>query len=56
MAERRDLMSEAQQAIYTAIIEQTKQLDRANGQSVTAEAVKNLAEAYAWATYGNQPH
>ncbi|WP_406424586.1 hypothetical protein OH809_01995 [Streptomyces sp. NBC_00873] len=48
---------QAQQALYEAITDQAKHLTQCKGQGNAAEALKRLAEAYAWiANPGKLPH
>ncbi|WP_445521306.1 hypothetical protein [Streptomyces sp. NEAU-174] len=54
--EQQDTREQAKQAIYAAIAEQAAGLKTSKGQVGAAEALKHLAEAYAWVTYPNQTH
>ncbi|WP_179892161.1 hypothetical protein [Streptomyces sp. rh34] len=54
--EEKSLRAQAQDAIYTEIIENTKELAEYRGSGGTVKALKELAEAYAWVTQPAQPH
>ncbi|NEW74981.1 hypothetical protein [Streptomyces rhizosphaericus] len=54
--EHQDAKEQAKQAIYAAIAEQAAGLKSSRGQTGAAEALKNLAEAYAWVSNTAQPH
>lgn len=48
--------AEVKAVLYTAITEAVIDLRKNAGAAAQAEGLKNLAEAYAWLTYPNQPH
>jgi len=54
--ETTDLKSQAREAIYKAIIAQAENLADYADSKPAAEALNNLAEAFAWLHNGSQPH
>lgn len=57
MSDTPSAKEQAQQALYEAITDQAKHLTQSKGQGNAAEALKRLAEAYAWIAHpGNVPH
>lgn len=56
MADQAPQSGDVKSVLYTAIIEATADLRENAGAAAQAEGLKNLAEAFAWVTYPNQPH
>ncbi|MFE4647716.1 hypothetical protein [Streptomyces sp. NPDC056707] len=56
MADEANLKQQAQNAIYTKIVEAADGIEPAHGPANAAAILKDLAEAYAWATYANNSH
>jgi hypothetical protein len=54
--EEANAQERARTAIYEAIAQQVASLRQAQGQTGAAEALKNLAEAYAWVSSTAQSH
>ncbi|MGW1463865.1 hypothetical protein ACWCPT_05855 [Streptomyces sp. NPDC002308] len=52
----RTAQDEAQNAILTKIKEAAESIDQSRGPQYASAVLKDLAEAYAWATYPGQPH
>ncbi len=50
-----NLREQAKAAIYEGIVEAAAELKKHNGNTQAA-GMRELAEAYAWVTYPNQPH
>ncbi|WP_069773050.1 hypothetical protein [Streptomyces sp. LUP30] len=48
--------AEVKAVLYAAITDAVSDLRKNAGAAAQAEGLKNLAEAYAWVTYPNQPH
>ncbi|WP_405391086.1 hypothetical protein OG596_26460 [Streptomyces sp. NBC_01102] len=52
----RSAQDEAQAAIFSKIKQITEQVSEDHEPKYASETLKNLAEAYAWTAYPNQPH
>jgi hypothetical protein len=52
----RTAQDETQAAIFAKIKAITDQVSEDHDPKYAAETLKNLAEAYAWVVYPNQPH
>ncbi|MFE0376228.1 hypothetical protein ACFW1M_11695 [Streptomyces inhibens] len=56
MSDQDSAKDAAKSAIYEAITKQVAEIKTSRGQEGAAEALRRLAEAYAWITYPNNSH